>query len=281
LLALAAKLAEMPEHLKLKRRISGTISLRIVVIFLVSGISLLFLSIFYESQILAFIGLSLTFWGVLFLLLTPARYVEGSLLNSTIVASYSTIDRITKDLKYTGKGYYIPPYPKDVYLPEHLKGLKDAVVFIPAESDFAMPAIEQMAQGRFLVEKPKGMLVAPPGLGLLTQIEKETNVDFIKIGLSELCEVLPRAILQNFGLAKDIAVTLEKNQVNLRILDSIYKNLYSSENNLKSVSLLGCPIVSAVACILAKVSGKAITIQRHIVSPDGLTIEVWYRIMQG
>jgi hypothetical protein len=209
------------------------------------------------------------------------RYVEGSLLNSTAVASYSTIDRITKDFKYTGKGYYIPPYPKDVYLPDHLKGLKDTVVFISAENDAVMPSIEEMAEGKFLVEKPKGILVAPPGLGLLTQIEKKLTIDSAKTGLSELCEVLPRVILENFGLAKDIAMTLEENQVNLKIIDSIYKNLYSAENNLKSISVLGCPIASAVACVLAKVSGKAVAIQKHKVSPDGLTIEVWYRIGQG
>jgi hypothetical protein len=206
--------------------------------------------------------------------------VEGSLLNSAAVASYSTIDRIIKDLKYTGKGYYIPPYPKDVYLPEHLKGLKDAIVFVSAESNAVMPSIGEMAEGKFLVKNPKGMLVAPPGLGLLTQIEKKLNVDFTKIELSELCDVLPRFILDNF-LAKNIVMTLEGNQANLKIIDSLYKNLYSAENNLRSVSILGCPIVSAVACALAKASGKTVTIQKKKVSPDDSTIEVWYRIVQG
>ena len=277
----AAKFAKRSEDLKSTRRLGTAVSSRIGIAFLASGISSLVFSVYSESQILAFIGLGLTFWGVLFFLLTTLRYVEGSLLNSTAVASYSTIDRIIKDVKYTGKGYYIPPYPKDVYLPDHLKGLKDTVVFISAENDAVMPSIEEMAEGKFLVEKPKGMLVAPPGLGLLTQIEKEMNVDYTKIGLSELCEVLPRVILENFGLAKDIIMTLEENQVNLKILDSIYKNLYSAENNLKSISVLGCPIASTVACVLAKVSGKAVAIQKHKVSPDGLTIEVWYRIGQG
>src|SRR3989304_6704819 len=130
----AAKFAKRSEDLKSKRIIGTAVSSKIGVVFLISGISSLIFSIYSESQILALIGLGLTFWGVLFFLLTSVRYVEGSLLNSTAVASYSTIDRIIKDFKYTGKGYYIPPYPRDVYLPEHLKGLKDTVVFISAEN---------------------------------------------------------------------------------------------------------------------------------------------------
>lgn len=278
---MTAKFAKGSEDLKSKRRTRTPVSSIIGAVFLVSGVLSLIRSVYSESQILAFIGLGLTFWGVLFFLLRPVRYVESSLLDSTVLASYSTVDRIIKDLKYTGKGYYIPPYPKDVYLPEHLKGLKDAVVFVSSESDAVMPSVEEMAEGKFLVEKPKGILVAPPGLGLLTQIEKQLNVDYTKIELSELCEVLPRFILETFSLAKDITMTLEENQVNLKIFGSIYKNLYNAENNLKSISFLGCPIVSAVACVLAKASGKAVTIQKLTLSPDGLTIEVWYRIVQG
>ena len=74
---------------------------------------------------------------------------------------------------------------------------------------------------------------------------------------------------------------LREGQVYLKTFDSLYKNLYGRENNLKSISLLGCPIVSAVACALAKASGKVVTIQKQKVSPDGSEIEVWYRIVQG
>jgi hypothetical protein len=230
---------------------------------------------------LALIGLGLTFWGALFLLLKPPKLVEGSLLYNAAVSAYLTTDRIISDFKYKGRGYYIPPYPKDVYLPEHLKGLKEAVVFISAENDSEMPPIEVIAKGKFTSENPKGVLLAPPGSGLLTQIEEKSNVDFTKVDLNELCTLMPRSILQDLNLAKEMEMEPNENQVYLKIFDSLYKNLYSLQTNLKSVNLLGCPIVSAVACALAKTSAKTITIQKLQVSPDGLTIEVWYRIVQG
>ena len=106
-------------------------------------------------------------------------------------------------------------------------------------------------------------------------------MDFTKIELNELCEVLPTFIMQDLNLAKEMAMELNGDQVHMKMFDSLYKNLYSLQNNLKSVNFLGCPIASAVACALAKTSGRTVTIQKQRVSPDGLAIEVWYRIIQG
>jgi len=256
-------------------------SSKISIIFLVPGALSLVFSILNNSQVLAFIGLGLTFWGALFLFIRPIRYVKSSLLDSTAISSYSTIDRIIKDLKYKGKSYYIPPYPKEVYLPEHLKGLKNMTVFISADSGIDMPQIEEIAQSKFLLKNPKGILAAPPGLGLLTQFEKELRTDITKLEISDLCESLPKLILENFQLAKEIQMNTENKQIHLKILDSTYKNLYSTEKNLKSIHFLGCPLVSAIACAIAKTTGKIVTIHHDKTSLDGQTIEVWYRFIEG
>jgi hypothetical protein len=261
----------------MKRMPSGKISL----IFIVPGVLSLIFSIFNNSQVLAFIGLGLTFWGALFFFVRPVRYVESSLLDSTVVSTYSTIDRIVKDLKYKGKSYYIPPYPKEVYLPEHLKGLKEMIVFITADSGPSMPSIEEIARSRFLLENPKGICIAPPGLGLLAQFEKELKTDITKLELGELCETLPQVILESFQLAKEIEMGTKRNQVHLKISDSAYKNLYSREEKLESVHFLGCPLVSAIACLIAKTTGKIVTLHRDRISPDGQIIEVLYRFLEG
>jgi len=276
------QLQEDAENLRLElRNVRRVPAGKIGMAFMVPGALSLIFSVLNNSQVLAFIGLGLTFWGALFFFARPLRYVESRLLDSAATSSYSTIDRIVRDLKYKGKSFHIPPYPKEVYLPEYLKGLKDMIVFISAESDSGMPSIEEMAQSRFLLENPRGICVAPPGLGLLTQFEKELRKDITKLQLNDLCESLPQLILENFQLAKEIEMKTEKNQVYLKILDSIYKNLYSIEENLKSVHFLGCPLVSAIACAVAKTTGKIVTIDRDMISPDGQTIEVWCRFIEG
>jgi hypothetical protein len=72
----------------------------------------------------------------------------------------------------------------------------------------------------------------------------------------------------------------ENDQVYLKIVDSVYKNLYREER-LTSVHFLGCPLVSAISCAIAKTTGKIVTISRDRISPDGRTLEVWYRFIEG
>jgi len=268
------------ESLKLElKKAKGMPSAKIGLAFIIPGILALIFSILNNSNILAFIGLSLAFWGALFFFLRPVKYVSSSLLDSNAIATYTTIDRIVKDLKIKGKSYYIPPYPKEVYLPQHLKGLKETVVFISADTG-GMPSIEELAKSKFLLENPNGICVAPPGLGVLAQFEKELRIDIAKLQISELCEIFPPLITENLQLAKEIEMKQENGQVYLKMIDSTYKNLYAAED-LKSIHFLGCPLASAIACALAKATGKMVTIQKDNITPDGQTIEVWYSMVEG
>ena len=262
---------------KIRRVPSGKIGLA----FIIPGVLSLIFSILKESQILAFIGLGLTFWGALFLFIKPVRYVRSELLYSASLSSYLTLDRIIKDLKFKGKSYYIPPYPKDVYLPEYLRGLKEMKVFISADKGSSIPSIEEMAKNKFLLKNPKGICVAPPGLGLLTQIERELRKDLTKLDLNSLCENLPKVLTEDLQVAKEMEIKTEENGVYIKISDSTYSDLYSKERNLKSVHLLGCPLISAIICATAKATGKIVTIDKDKFSPDNKTVEVWCRFIGG
>ena len=262
-------------------RIVGTVSFRIGAVFAISGILSLAISVIYGSSILAFIGLGLVFWSVLFLLLRPVKYVEGVLLSSAAISEYLTIDRIIRDLKCEGQGYFIPPYPKHTPIPEHLKALKDQVVFIPAEKDFNMPSIEEIVERRFLLKKTKGILVSPPGIGLLEQAQKQSRLDFSKMDPGQICDVLSRYTTENFSLAKTMEIKRSEDEVALKMSDFLYLSFYRPEENIASVSRLGCPIVSALACALAGATGRIVTIDKQVLAPDGLTLEVLYRLLSG
>ena len=191
------------------------------------------------------------------------------------------MDRIIKDLNYHGEAYYISPYPKDVYLPEHLRGLKEMVVFLSAEPNSSMPSIEELSKSTFLLENNKGILVSPPGLGMLTKIEAKLGKETSKAVINELCETLPRVICDDLSLAKEATLLSKENEVNLRIYDSIYKSLYNKEDKLKSVTLLGSPIVSALAGAIAKSTGKPVTIRKLRISSDGAALDVNYHILES
>ena len=166
-------------------------------------------------------------------------------------------------------------------LPEYLKGLKEMKVFISADKGSSIPSIEEMAKNKFLLKNPKGICVAPPGLGLLTQIERELRKDLTKLDLNSLCENLPKVLTEDLQVAKEMEIKTEENGVYIKISDSTYSDLYSKERNLKSVHLLGCPLVSAIICATAKATGKIVTIDKDKFSPDNKTVEVWCRFIGG
>jgi len=265
------------EALKGKRTPSGKIGF----ILLTIGVLALAGSVINTSTVLAFIGLGLTFWGALFLFARPLKFVTSTLLDSTAISSYTTIDRMILDLDYKGKPIYIPPYPKEAYLPEYLKGLKEMVVFISAEDIVVMPTIEEMAKKQFFLKNPKGICIAPPGYGLVNLLEKELKAEFTQISLDQLYSSLPTVIVNNLELAREFEINPENNLIRVKIVDSVYKDLYSSEQGLKSIHSIGCPLSSAVACALAKTTGKMVTIVKDIVSPDLQTIEVWYKTLEA
>ena len=263
--------------LKSKRTPSGKIGF----ILLAIGALTLVGSVVNTSTVLAFIGLGLTFWGALFLFARPIKFVRGSLLDSTAISSYTTIDRIVQDLNYKGKPIYIPPYPKGAYLPEYLKGLKEMIVFIPAEDVVAMPTIEEMAKKQFLLKNPKGICIAPPGYGLVSLFERELKTEFTQINLDELYDALPTIIVNNLELAKEFEINSEKDLIHIKIIDSVYQDSYSREQGFKSIHSVGCPLTSAIACALAKTTGKLVAIVKDMISPDSKTIEVWYQTLEA
>jgi len=253
---------------------------RVGIVFAVPGVLSLAFSVITGSQVLAFIGLGLTFWGALFFLVRPIAYVKGSIVSMTAVTLYSTVDRIMRDLNYKGNGLYVPPYPRDVYLPEHLRGLKESIVFISADADSGLPSVEEIASSRFMTRKPKGICITAPGSGLVDQFERLLRTDLTRMSLEDLCASLPEIILENFQLAKEIEMKTEDNRVILKTSDSVFKNLYFEEGP-RSVRLLGCPLVSAVASALGKSTGKATFIESVNTSPDVQTIEVSFSFREG
>jgi hypothetical protein len=261
-------------------RIGETMPSRIGIAFLIAGVLSLILSISVGSQVLALVGLGLTFWGALFSLLSPVSYVESRFLGAVVAAFYANIDRLIADLKLKGSSYYVPPLPVGAYVPEHLKGLRETVVFVSAKEE-AFPPIEELAKGKFLLDHQEGALVSPPGMGLLQEIDKETQAETVDASLNEMIDAWTQAICENFNLAKDIRMTTEEDKVTLITEDSLFKKLYIGKGNYESVKTLGCPIVSAIACLIARAYNRPVTIRGHEVTPDGLTIRTIYQIERG
>ncbi len=118
----------------------------------------------------------------------------------------------------------------------------------------------------------------PANLFLLKHAEKQLSLDISKINLSELCEILPKCLTENLNLARNAEMALLPNGASFKAVGIIYESLYNEESRPKSVNLLGCPVVSSVACALAKASGKTVIVKEQMALP-GNSVNVTYNFV--
>jgi DNA-directed RNA polymerase subunit RPC12/RpoP len=239
---------------------------------LILGLSSLITSIFFESFMLAFIGLGLTFWGALLLYITPSRYVPLELLFATTIPNLNNIEKILKENNPKGKGIYLPP--------KYLKDFESSLVFIPLKENGKIPNQEEINDEEIIL-KDKGMLILPPGLALSKLFEKEIGMSFTKTDLNYIQSKLPIILIEGMEIAEDVNIKTESNIITIEITNHIFKDICQEMEKLKLThDLLGCPLTSAIACALAKATGKPIIIENEEKSQDGKTMKIQYSIIE-
>jgi hypothetical protein len=250
-----------------RRKPSG----KVASLFLYFGVIALASSLISNSSILAFIGLSFLLWGGLFLYARPAKYVREDILDSTAKPYLTNLEKILTELHFEGKGIHLPP--------GHLKEPKESVVFVPLKMEIRIPPAEDVAKGRVFLN-PEGAFLIAPGQGLLNLYEKKLGLDFSRTNLNELKNNLHKLLIEDLEILDSLEIDYEENRVHVKMMLSAFKGL-CNQLNFNICSRLGCPLCSSIAGALAKVTGKAVIIEEDNLSPDGKTVEVWYRFIQG
>lgn len=236
------------------------------------GVAALITSIIYSSQILAFIGLGLIFWGIILIYIQTEEYVKEILLDKSVLPLLTTMDKIIQELNYRGRAVYLPPrYHTD---PEA------NLAYIPRHRDGKLPKPEQIQEreDKLFIENPQGILLTPPGDELTKLLEKTLETSFTRTDLRYLQQKLPAVFIEDLEIAQNFEMEITENNVIVKIEKSNYKDLTLEPVNLRSG--LGCPISSAIACAIAKATGKPTIIEDLKMSQDGKKIEIEYRLLE-
>ena len=252
--------------LRVRNRVAVAVSWAMILI----GALGLVISIVYASTILGLIGLGLAFWGALLLFIRPSQYVRSDLMDSTALSSLQTIDRVMLSLGYMEKGMYIPGGNPD-----------RAIVFIPAEPFSRIPNASEI-EGQTFVKEPKGLAMVPPGLSLAELIEKELGVPLKNCSLQDLRLRLPKLLIEDMEMVRDFDMQVDGDMVRFKFVESIYSGFCGKLRGSTKVSCsMGCPICSAMACLLAIETGRPVSFEEDKYSPDAKTIESTYRILEA
>jgi hypothetical protein len=231
------------------------------------GFAALVFSVVFTSTILAFTGLGLVLWGVLIFFIRPEKHVSSNLMNATALSSLETIDGMMTGMGYRERGVYIPV------------DAEKAVVFIPAEPFSKIPT-KAPVDGSLLISDPRGLMVVPPGLALSNLIEKKLGFDLRNCGVETLVSALPKAIVEDLEIAQGVEFEIKDEFVKIRLTGSVYADFCRQLRDNQRPCGLGCPMCSALACILAIATGKPVVFEEdREITADGKTSESNYRLV--
>ena len=235
------------------------------------GIGMLFLvaSVLLSSTILTFIGLGVTFWGLLAFFIQPKNYIRSDLLNATAISSLKTIDHMMLGMGYREKGVYIRAGDSE-----------KAVVFVPSEPFSMIPQLSAVEDRTFL-SNPDGLLVPPPGLALAGLIEKKLGFKLKNCGVEALVEALPKVLVEDLEIVRDVEIEVKNDSVRFKLIDSIYADFCFEVRETSRRCGLGCPMCSALACILAIATGKPVLYEEDKMSEDKKVTESFYELVAG
>jgi len=253
------------------RKSRRTSAKQIAYILLILGFLALILSIVYLSTILVFIGLGLTFWGTLFLFITTTKYVQSTLLNNTTISAFEALDETLTSIRCKGKAIYLPR----TYVNQN----KKSKILIPSTIGKVLMPPDGIVKEDVLQTLPKGMCIVPLGQDLANLFEHKLNKRISGIPLSHLGKELQRLFVEDLEIAKSFEMNANGDFVSVEIMGSVFKNLCDEIRRLRNIcDLVGCPLCSSMAVIIAEATGKRVSIEKHEFSRDGASIKTYYRI---
>jgi hypothetical protein len=240
-------------------------------ILITMGAIALFISVIYTSSILAFIGLGLLFFGVTFTFIRSDEYVKKTLLDATASSQQATLKYIVQELQYDGREIYLPP--------KYFRNSEIYKAYISEQKNGRLPRPEEIQEHEqdFLIENPSGILFIPPGAELSKLFETTLRINFAKVDLQYLQEKMPKLFMEDLEIAQAFEIESKNNKIRVKIQGSVYVTSYKeTEEQLGVHSTLDSPLSSAIACSLAKTTGKPVIIEKQQTSEDGKDVTVEY-----
>lgn len=249
---------------KVKTKIRKTTGAQLAsLLLLLIGLFLLVASAFASLTTFALMGISLIFWGIFLHYVRPSRYVKIELLTS-FQSPLETLNRVIEKTKHEGKGVYLPP--------KSLEDINASIVFVPNKPITRLPQLGEVSEDRLLSNDAQGLYLTPPGLSLCQLFEKTMGTKFTLISLGSLRETVWKLFTKDLEIAEDLNMTMENEAITVQMEGSVFADLCRETAKLEKIhNSVGCPLCSAVACALAKTTGKAITIENEEQGAHGKT----------
>jgi hypothetical protein len=110
-------------------------------------------------------------------------------------------------------------------------------------------------------------------------IEKKLGFKLKHCGLETLVEALPKVLVEDLEIVKDVEIEVKEESVHFKLYDSIYADFCAEVRDTSRRCGLGCPMCSALASVLAMATGKPVLYEEDKTSDDARVTESVYQII--
>lgn len=223
-----------------------------------AGSLLIAFSVYQNSTVAAFTGLGLILWGIVLGYVTVQEYVKKELLAFSTLSNYAVIERILKDFGSAQRAIYLPA--------KYSNSLEANYAFLMRSNKDKLPSPESLlVEEKLGVGFEKGKLLVPPGHGLTKLLEKALRTSFTQVDLKFLNQNLPKLVTEELEIVSEFNTEIHNDSVQVKFRNSVFDNdaIDEDERYSLALTLLGCPLTSALACALAKASGKPTIIAEY------------------
>jgi hypothetical protein len=237
------------------------------------GLILVIISVFYVSSFLAILGVALLLAGGILLYIAPTKQVPIAMFYAEEEVSASNIERIINESGMFSPGIYLPP--------GNLKNADSNIVFIPQKSKNTLPSHDEITDS-LTTKRKDGVLIVPPGSALSRIFEDKIGFSFTKTNLVQWQFSFPKLLVEDLELAEKAEIQIQGNGVIIEITGSVLDEIcQQADFQPKTHKQVGCLLSSAIACILAKASGKPVTILKETRNQETKTTRIEYQLLEG
>lgn len=242
------------------------------------GIATLVISTLLQSSFFVILGFSLLFWGVILLYITPTKNGYLELLNAGVEPGSENIERLLSERGLTQKGIYLPIKNGNTETSNGSPAFEqtgDVLVFIPETQN----ANGKEDDSPLKKSRSKDLYIAPPGQALCKMFEQRMGKSFSKIDIQQFEQIMPTVLTKDLKLAEAVDIQTNENIISIEITKSVLEQICQRANNQPLMhKQVGCLLTSAIACALAKVTGKPITIESETLDSNERTTSIRYQI---
>lgn len=236
------------------------------------GAILFIFSFITQTPLTGIIAIVIFAISIPFLLIKPQRYLMDELFEDSLFATLVNLNNFIRSLNIKGKGIYLPPRINE----------SKNYVFVPYDNLDPLSKLSAMERNRnkkLLIKE--GVLLLSTGSPMIMSLEKKFAIDFSKLEMESLKETLSKFFIDELGIMNDIYVEILENRVYCIFVGSIFVDLCKKIQieMPEFCTKLGCPLNSAVAGIISKITGRYVLIEDCIIKSDERKTETTYRLL--